>query len=368
MSAFKRGHLRQRTPEGRQVIWTAPGGAIDVPVRGSRGIKTLYDLLGVRSDADDDSIEKAYRQAIWAYHPDRHGGDPESASLLQKIVAAVAILRDPNQRAAYDLELRRERRRRREWAAAAILGVAATAIVGAGFGSGRFVLFSNPATTISGDRPSVAADEIPANEVLDRKSLQSDRSDESAPAPTASAEPLQRPLEASEIASMIKRGEALMAAGNIAAARMMFQLAAEAGEPTAAIALAKTYDPSVLEKLGAKGTTPDIALAQQWFEKAKAPPSQRHLEASEIALLIKRGEELMAAGNIGAARMMFQPAAEAGEPTAAFALAETYDPSVLEKLGAKGTTPNIALAQQWYERAKALDSTAALGRAGEITR
>ena len=138
MSELKRGHLRQRTPEGRQVIRTAPGGAIDVPVRGSRRFKTLYDLLGVRSDADDDSIEKAYRQAIWAYHPDRRGGDPESASMLQEIVGAVAVLRDPNQRAAYDLQLRHERRRRSEWAAAAILGVAATAIVGAGFGSGRF--------------------------------------------------------------------------------------------------------------------------------------------------------------------------------------------------------------------------------------
>jgi hypothetical protein len=368
MSELKRGHLRQRTPEGRQVIWTAPGGAIDVPARGSRRIKTLYDLLGVRSDADDDSIEKAYRQAIWAYHPDRRGGDPESASMLQEIVAAVAILRDPNQRAAYDLQLRHERRRRREWAAAAILGVAATAIVGAGFGSGRFVLFSNPTTTISEDRPSVAAHEPPANEVVDRKSLQSQRSDESAPAPTVSAELLQRPPEASDIALMVKRGEALMAAGNIDAARMMLQLAAEAGEPTAALALAKTYDPSVLEKLGAKGTTPDIALAQQWHEKAKPPLSRRPLEAPEIALLMKRGQELMAAGNIAAARLMFQPAAEAGEPTAAFALAETYDPSVLEKLGAKGTTPNIALAQQWYERAKALDSTAALGRSGEITR
>jgi hypothetical protein len=279
--------------------------------------------------------------------------------LLQEIVAAVAVLRDPKQRAAYDLQLRREQRRRREWAAATILAVAATAIVGAGFGSGRFVLFSNPTTTISESRPSLAADKVPANDVVDRKRLQAERSNERAPAPTASAPPLQRPLEASDIVLMVKRGEALMAAGNIVAARMMFQLAAEAGEPTAALALAKTYDPSVLEKLGAKGSTPDVALA---------PPSQRHFEASEIALLMKRGEELMAAGNIAAARLMFQPAAEAGEPAAAFALAETYDPSVLEKLGAKGTTPNIALAQQWYEKAKELDSTAALGRSGEMTR
>jgi len=92
---------------------------------------------------------------------------------------------------------------------------------------------------------------------------------------------------------------------------------------------------------------------------AAAQPPPQHLDAAEIALLMKRGAELAANGNIGAARMMFQPAAEAGEPTAAFALAETYDPAALEKLGAKGITSDIALAQRWYERAKALGSTAA---------
>jgi hypothetical protein len=90
-----------------------------------------------------------------------------------------------------------------------------------------------------------------------------------------------------------------------------------------------------------------------------AVPSPRRLDASEIALLIKRGEELVASGNIGAARMMFEPAAEAGDPKAALALAETYDPAALEKLGARGITPDIALAQQWYEKAKALGSTEA---------
>jgi TPR repeat protein len=95
---------------------------------------------------------------------------------------------------------------------------------------------------------------------------------------------------------------------------------------------------------------------------ASAESAQRHLDASEIALLMKRGTEFVANGNIGAARLMFQPAAEAGEPTAAFALAETYDPAVLEKLGAKGITPDVAVAQRWYEKAKALGSTAAVSR------
>jgi DnaJ domain len=279
MSESKLSHRERRTPEGRQLIFPAPADIIGARRRGSRKKKTLYDVLGVQSDADDDSIERAYRQAIKAYHPDLHGSDPASASLFQEIVAAAAVLRDPNLRAGYDRKLRQERRRRREWALAAILGVAAAAIIGAGRVSGRLVLFSDPATTISEPGPPVAA-EPPEDRVVDRKSLQLEASNVGAPAPVASGEPAAAPvvpvepskrrLEASEIALLIKRGEELMASGNIGAARSMFQLAAEAGEPAAALALAETYDPSALEKLGVKGVTPDLALARRWYEKAKA--------------------------------------------------------------------------------------------------
>jgi hypothetical protein len=101
---------------------------------------------------------------------------------------------------------------------------------------------------------------------------------------------------------------------------------------------------------------------------ASAGSSQRHLDSSDIALLMTRGAELVANGNIGAARLMFQPAAEAGEAKAALALAETYDPLVLEKMGAKGITPDVALAQRWYEKAKTLGATAAPESLARLTR
>jgi hypothetical protein len=56
--------------------------------------------------------------------------------------------------------------------------------------------------------------------------------------------------------------------------------------------------------------------------------------------------------------LLFQSAADAGDATAALALAETYDPLVLEKLGTTGITPDIALAREWYEKAEALGSAA----------
>jgi hypothetical protein len=100
---------------------------------------------------------------------------------------------------------------------------------------------------------------------------------------------------------------------------------------------------------------------------ASFPP--RQLEAAEIKLMVKSGLEFMANGNVGAARLMFQPAAEAGDAVAAFALAETYDPLMLKRLGTKGgITSDITLANAWYERAGALGSTLARERLERLAR
>lgn len=88
-------------------------------------------------------------------------------------------------------------------------------------------------------------------------------------------------------------------------------------------------------------------------------PALRPLDAEEIAMLLKRGGELIASGNIVAARLVYRHAAEAGEARAAFALAETYDPLVLERLGTKGLSADVAMAQTWYEKARELGSTEA---------
>jgi hypothetical protein len=102
---------------------------------------------------------------------------------------------------------------------------------------------------------------------------------------------------------------------------------------------------------------------------APAGPQPWRLDADEIALMIKSGGEYMANGNIGAARMMFKPAAEAGDPLAAFALAETYDPLVLRELNAKGgITADVGLAQTWYQKARVLGSVAATERLGRLAR
>jgi len=82
----------------------------------------------------------------------------------------------------------------------------------------------------------------------------------------------------------------------------------------------------------------------------------RRLDREEIAYLLKRGEELVAVGELGPARLVLRRAAEAGDPNAAFALATTYDPTLLEALRVIGVAPDTAMARAWYEKAKEFGS------------
>jgi TPR repeat protein len=77
------------------------------------------------------------------------------------------------------------------------------------------------------------------------------------------------PLDSNEIASLLRRGDALIASGDFAAARLVLRRAADAGDARAAMTLAETYDPAILEKLGVHGLVPNVAMARDWYEKAK---------------------------------------------------------------------------------------------------
>jgi hypothetical protein len=115
--------------------------------------------------------------------------------------------------------------------------------------------------------------------VADRKDLQLEWLAKNVIAP---AQPASRQYNAEEIAVMIKSGAELMANRDFAAARLMYQRAAEAGSAMAAFALAETYDPLMARKLNVRGgITPDFALATTWYEKAKALGSSEAPERLE---------------------------------------------------------------------------------------
>jgi hypothetical protein len=105
------------------------------------------------------------------------------------------------------------------------------------------------------------------------------------------------------------------------------------------------------EPIGMDGAAPHETPKSQ----ATSAPLRR-LDREEIAHLLKRGEELVAAGQLGPARLVLRRAAEAGDSDAAFALAITYDPVLLQTRVAIGVAPDDAMARAWYEKAKELGS------------
>jgi TPR repeat protein len=110
-------------------------------------------------------------------------------------------------------------------------------------------------------------------------------------------------------------------------------------------------------------------LQLEWSGRSPAASQPRQHDADEIAMMMKSGADLMANGDISAARLMYQRAAEAGDAMAALALAETYDPLVLRRVNPKGgITPDVALAHTWYEKAKDLGSAVAPERLERLAR
>jgi hypothetical protein len=95
-------------------------------------------------------------------------------------------------------------------------------------------------------------------------------------------------------------------------------------------------------------------------------PAARTLDAEEIKLLVDQGEQFVASGDLVTARTVFQRAAEAGDAGAAMALAATYDPIMLAKLGVVGMNADVEKARSWYEKAASLGSSEAKRRLGQL--
>lgn len=62
----------------------------------------LYDVLGVKTDATQDEINKAFRKMARLYHPDKNPG-PQAEDMFKKINNANDILSNPEKRQIYDM-------------------------------------------------------------------------------------------------------------------------------------------------------------------------------------------------------------------------------------------------------------------------
>jgi hypothetical protein len=96
---------------------------------------------------------------------------------------------------------------------------------------------------------------------------------------------------------------------------------------------------------------PSMAGADNPARPAARPEAPR--ASPEATRLLARATMLLGQGNIGAARIVLQSAADLGSAPALFALAETYDPAILLAWGTLGTQGDAAKAQELYAKALA---------------
>jgi hypothetical protein len=146
-----------------------------------------------------------------------------------------------------------------------------------------------------------------------------------------------------------------------------------------------------LEEAAAIPSSPSLAQSQFGGEEAVMPPNfpriaqkqvdreqpvaesslpaiaQRQLDREEVTVLLKRGKDLIANGDIAAARLVLKRAAEANDVEATLALAATYDPYVLRELKVYSFAADAGMARAWYEKARELGSPAALRRLEMLT-
>ena len=64
--------------------------------------KDYYSVLGVKRDAGEQEIKKAYRKLARQYHPDVNPGDKAAEAKFKEINEAYEVLSDKEDRKKYD--------------------------------------------------------------------------------------------------------------------------------------------------------------------------------------------------------------------------------------------------------------------------
>jgi hypothetical protein len=154
--------------------------------------KTLYDLLCVRPDDDAETLQSAFRNAAKANHPDLNPGDPDAPRRFRQIVTAYEILRDAEQRVAYDRLLALERAQRRAKLTRDIVSSAAAVVAFAVVLIGGYTLFAHVSKT-SVEVAEVAAGK-PAGIIAIQPTTRAETADR--------VQPSERLLEAPKIVTM----------------------------------------------------------------------------------------------------------------------------------------------------------------------
>lgn len=106
---------------------------------------------------------------------------------------------------------------------------------------------------------------------------------ENAAAVTLAPIPVAASPSSDRLTKFLARGAGMVAAGDIGAARLLFERAAAAGSGQAAVELGKTYDPVFLTRINAVGIQADPATADIWYRHAIALGDAKASGLSQLA-------------------------------------------------------------------------------------
>jgi hypothetical protein len=360
-----------------------------------------YDILGMPRTATAEEIKKRFRYLAKELHPDANKGDPEAADRFVELNAARAILENEDKRRAFDrgeidargnpsrrrrgISYRSSRRPRsgihhiaiRVAVAALILAATPTLIIGHLAMQGAFNTSTN--STLSG----LGVDEAQANA---EPHLIFQHSVSRAPDGTF---PLGVQVSGSfagmtlEIGGVpegmtISPGRAMgtgrwrIAANDIGSAIIHPPLGFD-GPANLDIELRRTDDtvadhrflhvkwassPAVADRAEPPTGAPAVSNPRAGKKAAHAVSQQTvaRVDREQLDFLVKRGVGLITEGDIAAARVLLQRAAELRDARAAFALGATYDPIMLTMLQARGVTADARVALDWYKKASEFGS------------
>jgi hypothetical protein len=239
-----------------------------------------YQILGMPRSASTDDVRTTFRLLAKKLHPDVNRNDPRAAARFAELTVAHEILSNKDKRRAFDRgeidfqgrPVRREMRRR-----SSVRHVAACLLI---------ALTMSPVTTLIARSLTVPGAVITNSA---HKGNLLPRFGEVAAVPANAAIGAVNPamvvtawtttdtdVRAGSFAAqfehhrsdfLVNRAEELISEGDIVAARILLQRAAEARDARAAFALGATYDPIMLAILRAH-VAADVGLARDWYRKA----------------------------------------------------------------------------------------------------
>jgi TPR repeat protein len=98
-----------------------------------------------------------------------------------------------------------------------------------------------------------------------------------------------------------------------------------------------------------------------------SPSADAVLSADMLTLLLRRGDALLALGDVSGARLLYERAAAAGDARGATGAGKTYDPVFLLTIGARGIRADPIAAANWYRRAIELGDQTAVARLTQLS-